>query len=262
MRADDIRRGPPVVAGRRAQALGEVFVALADTLVDDYDVVDLLDRLVAACVDLLGVTAAGLLLDDQMGRLAVVASSSEETRLLEVFQLQANEGPCLDCVRTGSPVTSGDLEADRARWPLFVPAAVAAGFRSVAAVPLRLRGRTIGGLNLFGNRAEQVDEADQSLAQALADVATIGILQERSVRRNAVLAEQLQHALNSRIALEQAKGVVAQRHSIAVDAAFEALRRHARSNGAKLTEVALAVLRGDLDPGAIVTGGHVTPDGR
>ncbi|HWG60591.1 MAG TPA: GAF and ANTAR domain-containing protein [Streptosporangiaceae bacterium] len=241
----------------REQALAEAFVMLADTLVDDYDVVDLLDRLVASCVDLLGVTAAGLLLDDQKGNLAVVASSSEETRLLEVFQLQNNEGPCLECVRTGRAVTSADLGGDQARWPLFVPAAVGAGFRSVAALPLRLRERTIGGLNLFHDHADPVPAAEQRLAQALADVATIGILQQRSAHRSAVLAEQLQLALNSRVAIEQAKGVLAEHHGVSMDAAFEGLRGHARSHNVKLTDLAISIVRGSLAPGAVLVGPSV-----
>ncbi len=232
----------------REQALAEVFVSLADTLVVDYDVVDLLDQLVAASVDLLGATAAGLLLDDQKGNLAVVASSSEETRLLEIYQLQNNEGPCLDCVRTRSVVVSDDLAADRDRWPVFVPAALDAGVRSVVAVPLRLRDETIGGLNLFHSGTEPVTEEDQRLAQALADVATIGILQQRSAHRSSMMAEQLQHALNSRVAIEQAKGVLAERNGIGVEAAFDALRRHARNHNLKLTDVALAVVRGEIAP--------------
>ncbi len=240
----DSRRG----VRTREQALAEVFVSLADTLVDDYDVVDLLDELVAACVDLLGATAAGLLLDDQKGNLAVVASSSEETRLLEIYQLQNNEGPCLDCVRSRTAVLSDDLAGDRDRWPVFVPAALDAGVRSVVAVPLRLRNETIGGLNLFHNGSEPVNQEDQALAQALADVATIGILQQRSAHRSTMMAEQLQHALNSRVAIEQAKGVLAERNGIGVEAAFNALRRHARGHNLKLTDVALGVVRGEIAP--------------
>lgn len=234
--------------GRREQALAEMFVTLADALVDDYDVVDLLDQLVTACVDLLGVTAAGLLLDDQKGHLAVIASSSERTRLLEVFQLQNNEGPCLDCVRTGVAVTIADLDEERERWPLFVPAALDAGFRSVAAVPLRLRDQTIGGLNVFNAAGEPVPDEDRRIAQALADVATIGILQRRSTHRSSLLTEQLQHALNSRVVIEQAKGVLAERDGHDMDAAFAVLRHYARTRNLKLTDVAHAVIRGTLVP--------------
>jgi GAF domain-containing protein len=250
--SDDGFREPSAMTGNREQLLAETFVALADTLVDDYDVVDLLDQLVAACVDLLGVTAAGLLLDDQKGHLAVVASSSEETRLLEIFQLQNNEGPCLDCVQTGTAVICSDLADARARWPLFVPAALTAGFHSVAALPLRLRDHVIGGLNLFDGRVDPVSADNRRLAQALADVATIGILQRRSVHRSTMVAEQLQHALNSRVAIEQAKGVLAERNSMTMDAAFSALRRHARNHNLKLTDVAVTVVRGELDPAAVV----------
>ena len=246
MTDDDVTRGHVVTDPDREQALADIFVVLADTLVDDYDVVDLLDQLTDACVNLLGVRAAGLLLDDQKGNLAVVASSSDEIRLLEVFQLQTNEGPCLDCIRTGTPVASADLDAERARWPLFVPAALDAGFGSVAAMPMRLRNQTIGALNVFHARAEPVSAKDQRLAQALADVATIGILQRRSAHRSSMMAEQLQHALNSRVVIEQAKGVLAERFAVDMDTAFEALRRYARHHNLKLTETAYAVTRGGI----------------
>ena len=232
----------------REQVLAETFVLLADTLVDDYDVVDLLDQLVVASIELLGVAAAGLLLKDHRGKLAVVASSSEEMRLLEIFQLQNDEGPCLDSVRTAQSVTSGNLAADVGRWPVFVPTALSAGFQSVFAVPLRLRDATIGGLNLFGDLPQELSPAGMQLAQAMADVATIGILQQRATSRSTMLAEHLQHALNSRIAIEQAKGVLAERNGIGMEAAFNALRRYARNNNLKLAEVAIAVVRNEIDP--------------
>lgn len=249
MSEDQTRAGAAAVAGSstRERALAQTFVTLADTLVADYDVVELLDQLVEACVTLLGVTAAGLLLDDQKGSLALLASSSEETRLLEIFQLQNNQGPCLDCVRTGEAVTSADLEADRDRWPAFVPEALEAGFRSVTAVPMRLRDQTIGGLNMFSDTATLLAVDDRELAQALADVATIGILQQRSVHRTSVLAEQLQHALNSRVVIEQAKGVLAERDQVGMEGAFATLRKHARDHNLKLADVALAVVRGSTD---------------
>ena len=231
----------------REAALASTFVMLADTLVDDFDVVELLNSLVRSCVELLGVTAAGLLLNDQKGSLAVVASSSEEPRLLEICQLQSDEGPCLDCVRSGASVVSGNLAQDRERWPAFVTAAVEAGFHSVFAVPMRLRDQTIGGLNLFSSTTGRASEVDQRLAQALADVATIGILQQRSAHRSSLLAEQLQHALSSRITVEQAKGVLAERHAINMDLAFNALRRHARNHNLKLADVAKSVVRGETD---------------
>jgi GAF domain-containing protein len=228
----------------RAGRLAETFVALADTLVDDFDVVDLLHNLVMSSVDLIGVTAAGILLDDQRGNLAVVASSSEETRLLEVFQLQNDEGPCLDCVRSARAVACADLATQEARWPLFVPAALAFGVRSVLALPLRLRSVSIGALNLFQASPTALSAEDERLSQALADVATIAILQQRSAHRTARLAEQLQHALNSRVVIEQAKGVLAERRGVTMDAAFDELRRNARNTNSKLADYAKVVVRG------------------
>jgi hypothetical protein len=234
-------------SGGREQQLAEALVMLADTLVDDYDVVEFMDRLLERCVALLGATAAGLLLVDQRGDLAVVASSSEETRLLEVFQLQGDEGPCLDCIHSSTPVAAADLASLTGRWPRFVPAALATGFHAVDAVPMRLRAVTIGGLNLFHAGKRTLTSGDLRIAQALADVATIGILQQRVIHRSSMLAEQLQQALNSRVVIEQAKGVLAERHGGTLDDAFASLRRHARNSNRRLSDVALAVTRGQLD---------------
>jgi GAF domain-containing protein len=245
---DNGEQRDPSAAISHESALADTFVMLADTLVDDYDVVDLLQRLTESCVDLLGASAAGLLLVDQRGGLAVVASSSEETRLLEVFQLQKNQGPCLDCIETAAAVVIADLGQEAARWPLFVPAAAEAGYHAVVAVPMRLRSETVGGLNLFYGEPQQPPASDQRLAQALADVATIGILQQRLTHRSVVLAEQLQHALNSRVTIEQAKGMLAERSNVEMDAAFARIRRHARDHNLKLTDVAMAVIKGDINP--------------
>ncbi len=197
--------------GGREQRVSRAFVALADTLVDDYDVIDLLDRLVGFSVELLAADAAGIVLGDARGQLRAVAASSEAAEVMELLQLQSEQGPCLDCVRTAAPVSVPDLAEAVDRWPAFVAALAERGsFRSVHALPLRLRGEAIGALNLFHARPGSLPDADLALGQALADVATIGILQERAIRRSEVLDEQLQTALHSQVVIKQAKGVLAQ----------------------------------------------------
>ncbi len=235
---------PHAVEGgaQRSGVLAERFVSLADTLVDDFDVVDLMDQLVDTCVELLGSEAAGLLLRDPRGHLQLVASSSEETRLLELFQLQSEQGPCLDCVATGRPVRADNISRALDRWPEFVPAAGSLGFVSVYAVPLRLREQTIGGLNLFCTSEPPLSEEDERLAQAFADMATIGLLQQQSRHRATQLSEQLQGALNSRVVIEQAKGVLTEYGRISMDSAFQVLRAFARDNNRKLSDVAEAVV--------------------
>jgi GAF domain-containing protein len=226
----------------REQHLAAAFVELADTLVDDYDVVDLLDRLAGHSVQLLGATAAGLLLDDQRGGLRVLAASSERTRLLELFQLQTDQGPCLDCIRTGRPVSVPDLNYAADRWPRFVPMAAQQGFRAVHALPLRLRSHTIGALNLFHDQPATLTTDDLRIGQALADAATIGILHERAIRHGETLIEQLQTALNSRVIIEQAKGFLADRGGLDVDQAFNLLRGYARNHNLRLSDTARRVV--------------------
>ena len=214
------------------------------------------DRLVATSVELLDVTAAGLLLLDGAGKLQPIASSSEDARMLELFQLQNEEGPCLESVSTGQVVSVPDLDEAIERWPRFSRAALERGFHSVHAVPLRLRDEHIGGLNLFSARQPPISQASRRVIQALADVATIGILQQRSLNTTSLLAEQLQTALNSRVSIEQAKGVLAESGQVDMDRAFEALRSYARSSNQRLSDVAQQVVSRSLDPESVLRGWH------
>jgi len=238
--------------GGREERVSRAFVALADTLVDDYDIIDLLDRLVGVSVELLAADAAGIVLGDARGQLRAVAASSEAAEVMELLQLQSEQGPCLDCVHTAAPVSVPDLAEAVDRWPAFVAALAEHGsFRSVHALPLRLRGEAIGALNLFHRQPGSLPDADLALGQALADVATIGILQERAIRRSEVLNEQLQTALNSRVIIEQAKGVLAQYAGLNLDEAFDRLRRYARGHNLRLAGVARDLTRGELDPALV-----------
>lgn len=225
----------------------ETFVELADTLVDDYDVLGFLDLLAHRVVELLDVDACGVVLADHRGTLNLVAASSEETRMLELSQLQNSEGPGLDAFRAGLPVTFDDLAAGGdERWPRFAPAARSAGFAAVHALPMRLREMVVGAMNMFGRAPGSLAGESLALGQALADVATIGILHERGARHHEVVAGQLQSALDSRILVEQAKGVLAERLSVSVDDAFALLRGHARSTNSKLRDVAADVVDGTI----------------
>jgi transcriptional regulator with GAF, ATPase, and Fis domain len=224
--------------------LAEVFVELADTLVDDFDVVDFLHQVTVRCAEVLGVSAAGVLLSDQRGALRVVAASTEQTRVLELLQLQTDQGPCPESFHTGRAVAVTDLAVTDGRWPRFAAEARRIGFASVYALPMRLRTEIIGTLNLFGAEPGALDEDTIRLGQALADVATIGILQARAIRHGDTLAEQLQSALNSRIVIEQAKGVIAERQQLDMDQSFALLRGAARSSNRRLSELARAVVDG------------------
>ncbi|MGB6165181.1 MAG: GAF and ANTAR domain-containing protein [Pseudonocardiaceae bacterium] len=224
--------------------LARTFVELADTLVDDFDLVEFLHMLVDRCVELLDVSAAGLMLADFHDQLRVMASSAEDIHLLELFQLQNDEGPCLECHRTGEPVSHPDLSLAADRWPRFAPAAAESGFRTVHALPMRLRSQVIGALNLFHTDPHALASEVTRIGQAMADVATIGLIQERALHQQDTLVEQLQIALDSRVLIEQAKGVLAERHHIDPGNAFTLLRNHARNHGQRLTELAAAVIDG------------------
>jgi GAF domain-containing protein len=238
--------------GNQSVLVAQSFVALADTLVDDFDVVELLGRLVTDCVSLLDADAAGILLLNQDRVLELVASSNEASRLMEVFQLESHSGPCVDAVQTGDPVLITSLDALRQRWPAFGAAVEGVGYSSVYAFPMRLRSETIGALNVFNSGESTLSAFDQRLAQALADIGTIGILQHRALARSSDLADQLQLALNTRISIEQAKGVVAEFGGVEMGDAFLAIRGYARERRLKLSDVARSLVSRELDPAHVV----------
>lgn len=228
----------------RYERLANAFVGLADTLAADYDVVELAQQLIDNTMALLPIAAAGILLGDASGELQVFASSSEQTKLLEVLQVEADVGPCLEAYRTGRPVLVADLEASAARWPAFAECAAKYEFRALTALPLRLRSERVGALDLFRNETGPMAAADFAVAQALADVATIGILHQRILMRSESVNQQLQTALNTRLIIEQAKGVLSERGAIDMDRAFTLLRSHARSSNRRLADLAREVVDG------------------
>ena len=228
--------------------LVRTLVELADNLVDAFDVVELLTLLSDRCVETLDVAAAGVMLATPAGNLQVVASSSDAMRTLELFQLQSDEGPCVDCYRTGQPIVNLDLAEIGGRWPTFAPHAITAGYHSVHSLPLRLRGQTIGALNMFRADDGALDDDDVTASQALADVATITILQHRAVLDTQFLNEQLNGALNSRIVIEQAKGKISEAANLDMDKAFLRLRHHARNHNLRLGDLARSIAEGTIDP--------------
>lgn len=230
----------------RHEQLLEVFASLADTLVADYDVVELLQTLVESCQDLLDVAAAGLLLADDRGELELVVSTDERTRLVETIQLSAEAGPCIDSFLGARVVSVPDIREAPDRWEPFRTAALEGGFGSAHAIPMRLRDTTIGSLNLLRTETGELNGHDLRAAQALADVATIGILHERTLRASDLTRQQLQSALNSRVTIEQAKGVLAHQHELSPDEAFGLLRRYARTNQLPLSVVAQRVVLREL----------------
>jgi GAF domain-containing protein len=238
----------------REKTLVETLVALADTLVDDYDVIDFMQTLAERCVELLDVSAAGIMLADSDGALRHAACSSEQMRLVELFELQVEEGPCFDAFRERSPVRCDSPEEAEARWPRFAPHAHEGGFAAVSAVPMRLRAEVIGALNLFSSTRGALNDDDIGVAQAMADIATIGILQERVIQDKSAYSAQLAFALESRVAIEQAKGIVAEHNHVGVDRAFELIRGFTRDHNRLLSETARQIINGSLRPEQLASG--------
>ncbi|WP_068922818.1 GAF and ANTAR domain-containing protein [Planobispora rosea] len=232
--------------GSAERRVGQVLVELADTLVDDFDVIDFLDNLAYHTVDLLGVAACGVLLADPTGPLSMVAASGEQARVLGLSQLSHQEGPCLEAYHSRVPVSCPDLNACAGRWPFFAPAALAAGYSAVYALPMSLRDRCVGAMNLFSTTVGMLDEEVVGLGRSLADMAAIGILHRRAVRHHETVTEQLQLALDSRILIEQAKGLLAGRLQLAPEQAFAVLRDYARGHNLKLTAVSRALIQGEI----------------
>ena len=230
-----------------AERLAVVLVEVADTLVADFDLIDFLHKLADHAAELSGAASVGLMLGDQHDQLHFMAASSEAAKHLELFQLQYSEGPCLECHRAGEPVVVADLREATDRWPDFAPRAVAAGVHAVHAFPMRLRGTIIGAMNVFKEEPlplDPIDPIDVSLVQALADIATISIIQERASAHAEMVTEQLQGALNTRIVIEQAKGVISRTYDVGVDTAFEMLRSHARHHRLRLGDLAHDIVTG------------------
>jgi GAF domain-containing protein len=236
----------------REEALLAAFIEFADTFVDDYDVVEFMHRLATRCVELVDASEAGIMLADVDGTLHYLASSSERMRLIELFELQHDEGPCLDAFRTGVPVLSANADDANTRWPHFAPHAREVGFQSVSALPMRLRNNVIGALNLFSTTTNPLSQEDQQVAQALADIATIGILQERALSEEHLVSSQLQGALQSRILIEQAKGIVGEHNHVSIDDAFTLLRGYARNHNDLLSNIANDIIDGSLDAEALM----------
>jgi transcriptional regulator with GAF, ATPase, and Fis domain len=239
----DDRRGGEAVLAR-------AFIRLADTLATDFDVVDFLQGLSADSVEILGAEAAGVMLADSRGGLRLIASSDERMRLLELFELQGAQGPCLDAFSTGRAVQASAADS-RIRWPAFAPHASDAGFQMTCAVPLRVRTDVIGALNLFRGTDEPFTDAEMDIAQAMGEMAAIGLIQERAARERTLLTSQLQAALTSRVVIEQAKGMLAEYLGVSVDDAFQLLRSYARDRNFKLSQVASDVVNRKVETAAL-----------
>jgi GAF domain-containing protein len=234
--------------------LTRTFVELADSLVDDFDVVELLTTLCERCVELLGASDVGIVLVDERGQLHAMASSTERLHVLELMELQNHEGPCLDAYLTGAPVLNADLESRR--WPRFERRAFAAGFRTVHAIPLRHRGESIGAINIFDAHRRTITPEDAAVVQALADIASIAVLQHRALRKARTLSDQLQQALQSRVAIEQAKGILAERLHVDLAGAFSTLRSYSRNRNEPIGDVARQLIDGSLSAERLVAEGR------
>jgi len=244
----------------REARLVETFVTLTDSLVDDYDVVEILQILVDRAVELFDAAAGAIHLADGDGALKVVASTSERSSFFGLLQLNSGEGPCIAAVTSGRLVTVETAEELHTYWPRFAETANESGYVGVHAIPMRLRDTIVGSLNLFRETEGALNGADALAAQALADVATISLLQQRAIENATLATAQLQRALDSRIAIEQAKGYLARAAGVDMDTAFGMIRQYARTRQRRLGDVAAAVAREEVPLEEVVGGATVAGD--
>ena len=221
------------------------FIEVANALASDYDVGEFLHMLVGRCSEALNSDAVSVLLEAQEGTLQLAAATSERMRELEDLEIRLGQGPCVETYRQGAPVSAGDMRKEQDRWPATAPKAMEIGLLAVNAFPLKVDGDSVGAFNVYREAAGALSDEELRLTQAFADVATVGILRDRKVSEAERRAEQLQGALDSRVLIEQAKGVLAERQGISTELAFDMIRRYARNHHRKLRGVCQQIIAGD-----------------
>ncbi len=213
----------------------------AKVLPAQYDLELALAELTESVAAVLGLCGSGVTMAED-GRLRFVTAVSPASGELERIQEQEQSGPCQDAYDTGEAVCVTDVRVETTRWPEFAAAASRLGVAGVAGIPMRLTNHTIGALNLYAPEPREWSEDDIAAAAVLADVATSYVINASKMRQQQQLSEQLQQALVSRVVIEQAKGITAQKHAVTVDEAFHLMRGHARSNNASIRAVAEAIV--------------------
>ena len=221
--------------------------ALGAVLDPSLDVLDAMDRVIDACVRFTSATEAGVVLADADGSLNVIASSSERTSDAEEAQLGTDEGPCLDCYRSGTTIDVPDVSTHEAEWPTFARTMRERGLVGTFAEPIRLRAATIGSLCVFADHGRGHDDRDVVLLQLLADAASAALARQRGTGPLRTLDEQVEDAIEARVTVEQAKGALAHRRGVRIDEAFQLIRRAGQGAGRGIREVAEDIVRRGAD---------------
>lgn len=235
----------PTTAGDREAEIATTLIRLADTIVDGFDRYELLHDLSVSCARLLDADAAGVSIADGR-RLQFVVATSEDMATVERFQADHRQGPCFDAYLTGQHVSTPDLRATARRWPRWTRQALALGFAAADAFPLRLGEQTVGALDVYATQTRTLSPDDVALGAAFAHMAAIGLVHEQAIAEHRNVQAQLQHALDNRISIEQAKGIVAERLQIPVSQAFDLIRRFSRSHNVKVVKTSRQIVNGEL----------------